>query len=155
MTVLSGGAIGDNGDLPAPPHRCMTDTKTLDDAAIALLVDRFYDRVRRDPELGPVFNNAVHDWDAHKATLVDFWCSVALRAQRYRGNPMAAHRGHAIHAEHFTTWLALWERTALETVGPDNTRTLMAIAERIGGSLQYGLGLDPNRRPLGLEVIDG
>ena len=60
----------------------MTDHAPLDEAAIALLVDRFYDRVRRDPELGPVFNNAVHDWDAHKATLIDFWCSVALRAQR-------------------------------------------------------------------------
>ncbi|MFP7722796.1 group III truncated hemoglobin [Lysobacter sp. A3-1-A15] len=131
----------------------MPDHAPLDEHAIATLVARFYDRVRRDPELGPVFNAAVHDWDAHKATLVDFWCSVALRAARYRGNPMAAHRGHHIHAEHFTTWLALWERTAMETVGPDNTRILMDIAERISGSLQYGLGLDPKRRPLGLSVI--
>ena len=133
----------------------MTEHTSLDEAAIARLVDRFYERVRRDPGLGPVFNTAVHDWDAHKTTLVDFWCSVALRAQRYRGNPMAAHRGHPIHAEHFTTWLALWERTALEVVGPEHTRTLMAIAERIGGSLQYGLGLDSKRRPLGLAVIGG
>ena len=49
----------------------MTDHAPLDEAAIALLVDRFYDRVRRDPELGPVFNNAVHDWDVHKGTALE------------------------------------------------------------------------------------
>ena len=41
----------------------------LDAAAIAGLVDRFYDRVRVDPLLGPVFNAAVDDWDAHKRLL--------------------------------------------------------------------------------------
>jgi hemoglobin len=39
---------------------------------IALLVDRFYDKVHVDPEIGPVFNDAVQNWDAHLALLKDF-----------------------------------------------------------------------------------
>ena len=66
--------------------------RALDETAIACLVDTFYERVREDALLGPVFNAAVHDWPAHKRTLTDFWCSVALRANRYRGNPMGVHR---------------------------------------------------------------
>jgi hemoglobin len=31
--------------------------------ALAELVSRFYARVRQDPEIGPVFNHGVHDWD--------------------------------------------------------------------------------------------
>ena len=79
----------------------MAASHTLTEADLAALVDRFYEKVQRDPELGPVFNPAVHDWDEHKATLVDFWSSVVLRTGRYRGNPMAMHRPHPIDAAHF------------------------------------------------------
>ena len=57
----------------------------FDERAIATLVDRFYEKVRVDAQLGPVFNAAVHDWDEHKALLTSFWASVALRASSYRG----------------------------------------------------------------------
>ena len=87
-------------------HGGMQEPSRLDAERIALLVDRFYDKVRVDPQLGPVFNAAVHDWDEHKRTLTSFWCSVALRANSYRGNPMAVHRAQpAIRAEHFKRWL--------------------------------------------------
>lgn len=123
---------------------------TQDD--IAALVDRFYEKVRRDAVLGPVFNPAVHDWDEHKATLVTFWASVALRAGSYRGNPMAAHRPHPIVAEHFDHWLALWRETTLEVLPAPHAGQLCEYAERIARSLKYGLGLDQHRRPLGLPV---
>jgi hemoglobin len=132
----------------------MADTHTLTEADLTRLVDRFYDKVRRDDVLGPVFNPAVHDWDAHKGTLVDFWASVVLRAGRYRGNPMAMHRPHEIEAWHFDHWLALWKETAVEVTGPEDAQVLMAYAERIGRSLKYGLGLDSHRRPLGLPVAE-
>lgn len=83
----------------------MKTATALTEADIALLVDRFYEKVRRAPDLGAVFNPAVHDWDEHKATLVSFWSSVALRAGSYRGNPMAMHRSHPISAAHFDRWL--------------------------------------------------
>ena len=81
---------------------------TLDETRIAALVDRFYDKVRADASIGPIFNAAVHDWPGHKALLTRFWCSVALGAQSYRGNPMAVHRGQpTIRAVHFARWLEL------------------------------------------------
>ena len=43
----------------------------------------------------------------------------------------------------------------LDLLQKDGRLSMTELAQRIGGSLQYGLGLDPNRRPLGLAVIDG
>ena len=121
---------------------------------LALLVDRFYDTVRADALLGPVFNAAIDDWDAHKATLVDFWSSVILGTGSYRGNPMAAHRPHPIIDAHFGHWLALWRQTTAEVLPPDHAALLQDRAGRIGTSLRYGLGLDP-ARPLRRSSIDG
>lgn len=125
----------------------------LTEADIARLVDRFYDKVRLDPVLGPIFNPAVEDWDAHKQTLVRFWSSIALKSGSYRGNPMAMHRPHPIRAEHFEHWLALWRDTAAETLAPEHAALFADHAARIARSLMYGLGLDPHRRPLGLPVV--
>ena len=133
----------------------MNPTTPLAETDIAMLVDRFYEKVRRDPALGAVFNPAVADWDEHKATLVSFWSSVALRTGSYRGNPMAMHRSHPIDADHFDRWLALWRETAREVLPPEHADTFVKHAERIAGSLRYGLGLDPRRRPVGLPVLGG
>jgi hemoglobin len=132
----------------------MTSEPPLDAAAIARLVDRFYDRVQADPMLGPVFDAAVDDWVEHKRLLVSFWCSVALRAGSYRGNPMAAHRPHPIRAEHFEHWLALWQDTAQALLPPAQAALLVEYATRIGSSLRYGLGLEASR-PLGLPIAGG
>ena len=121
-------------------------------AAIAGLVDAFYDRVQADAVLGPIFNPVVHDWPEHKATLVQFWASVALGAREYRGNPMAAHRPHPITDAHFGHWLALWRDTAQAVMPPAAAEHMYQLARRIAGSLRYGLGLDRTRR---LPVLHG
>jgi hemoglobin len=54
------------------------DIATTDD--VALLVDRFYGKVRCDALLGPIFNDVAQvDWPAHMATLYSLWrrCSSA------------------------------------------------------------------------------
>ena len=109
--------------------------------AIAALVDRFYERIRVHPTLGPVFNAAIDDWDEHKRLLTSFWASVLLRAGSYRGNPMAAHRPHPITTEHFVQWLELWRATADEMLEPAQAQLVHEYAGRIGRSLRYGLGL--------------
>jgi hemoglobin len=130
----------------------MQEPSKLDAERIALLVDRFYDKVRVDLQLGPVFNAAVHDWDEHKRTLTSFWCSVALRANSYRGNPMAVHRARpAIRAEHFERWLALWQTTTREVLDEADASVMLEHADRIGRSLRLGMGL-PER--LGTRPLD-
>jgi hemoglobin len=110
-------------------------------ADIERLVDCFYDRVQVDPLLGPVFDAAVHDWTQHKRTLVAFWSAVVLRSGTYRGNPMAAHRPHPIHAGHFVRWLDLWRRTADDVLLPGQADIVHDYAMRIGRSLRHGLGI--------------
>jgi hemoglobin len=125
----------------------------FDSAAIAALVDHFYEKVRLDDAIGPVFNATVHDWDAHKRLLISFWCSIALRAGTYRGNPMAAHRPLPIHAEQFDRWLALWQETCNEHLDVDDAAQMLDYARRIGDSLKRGLGLHPQGRTFGIPIV--
>ncbi|MEY2149862.1 MULTISPECIES: group III truncated hemoglobin [Rhodanobacter] len=134
----------------------MNTATTLDESRIANLVDRFYDKVQADPSIGPIFNAAVHDWPEHKRLLTSFWCSVALRAASYRGNPMSVHRAQpSIRTEHFVRWLELWRETTLEVLDENDAAQMLDYAERIGRSLRMGMGL-PDRldaRPLGIPVV--
>jgi hemoglobin len=107
---------------------------------IARLVPAFYAKVRRDPELGPIFEGAVEDWDAHLAKLVDFWSSVMLMTGRFKGAPMAAHaRLPRIGGAHFERWLALWTETAAELCPPAAAELFATKARMIAQSLQLGL----------------
>jgi hemoglobin len=83
---------------------------------IAALVERFYTKVRVDPEIGSVFNNKVQNWDAHLALLKDFWSTVLLSNGRYRGNPLLAHIPLQIEESQFTRWLQLFSETAYEVM---------------------------------------
>ena len=131
----------------------MNPPKPFDEAAIATLVDHFYEKVRVDAIIGPIFNAAVHDWVAHKALLTSFWSSIALRAGTYRGNPMAAHRPLPVQARHFDHWISLWQETCLEELDEDNATRMADYARRIGHSLKSGLGINPQGRPFGIPIV--
>jgi hemoglobin len=119
------------------------------------LVHAFYGRVRQDPELGPVFERAVDDWDSHLSKLCDFWSSVTLMTGRFKGSPMAAHaRRPDIAPEHFARWLALFRETAQAVCPADAAALFVARSEMIGQSLKLGLAvsrgeLPPRRNPSG------
>ena len=60
---------------------------------IRRFVARFYEAVREDTELGPIFEARIGSaWDAHLERMVDFWSTVLLASGRYRGNPLETHR---------------------------------------------------------------
>lgn len=117
---------------------------TLTHEALAAQVRRFYGRARLDPDLGPIFEAAVEDWEAHFAKLTDFWTSVLLTSGRYHGNPLAVHIAQrAIRPEMFERWLAMWGETADELFTPPLAAILRDRASRIGQSLQYGMFFRP------------
>lgn len=120
----------------------------VSEESIRRQVHTFYGRVRQDPVLGPVFNDAVEDWDEHLAKLCDFWSSVLLATGRFRGSPMAAHaKRPAIRDEHFARWLDLFARTA-EEVGPPAAAALFVEKSRmIGQSLRLGLAVSRGEIP--------
>lgn len=113
----------------------------IDEAFISKLVDTFYRRVRAHPLLGPVFNDAITDWEPHLATMKDFWTSVALNAGRYSGKPVPAHARHRTIAPwHFDIWLGLFEQTLRDIAPkPDAIPYFMERANRIAQSLQFAL----------------
>lgn len=117
----------------------------IDEADIRPLVERFYARVRIDPELGPVFAAVVHDWPDHHRRLTDFWSSVMLASGRYKGNPVALHMRYAefLTAERFERWLALWRATSNELLPPDAAIAVQAKAARIAESLQLSIRFRP------------
>lgn len=118
----------------------------LDESRLAMLVDCFYDKVRTDPLLGPVFNPVVDNWDAHKVLMTSFWTTVALRTGHYRGNPLAKHQPLPIGAEHFQRWLGLWRETADEVLDVESAALMVGYAERIGYGMRVGLGLSGHQR---------
>jgi hemoglobin len=112
----------------------------VDEPMIERLVHAFYAKVRQDPQLGPVFNGVVDDWDEHLAKLCDFWSSVLLMSGRFKGQPMAVHTGLPdIGPAHFARWLELFGETAAEVCPPEAAALFGAKARQIGESLQLGI----------------
>ena len=121
-----------------------TPAKGVSEELIRQLVETFYERVIRDPELGPIFRQALSGrWSKHLALMVDFWSSVVLRTGRYGGKPHATHAGLALTPELFARWLSLFEATATEICEPDVAVFFVDRARRIAESLQIGLGIGP------------
>jgi len=133
--------------MPAPPRprnlivRDIVDRTGIDDAMIERLVRAFYARARLDPLIGPVFADAVQDWDDHIARLCAFWSSVALMSGRYHGQPMVAHLPLPIHAPHFDRWLELFAETAREVCPPVAATHFLERAHRIADSLELGIAV--------------
>jgi len=119
----------------------MTAGLELDEAGLARLVGAFYARVRADPALGPIFNDAIHDWPEHLEKLAAFWSSVMLTSGRYKGQPVPAHVRHKsrITPALFDRWLALWAETSDELMVPQAAAALQVRAARIAESLQLAM----------------
>lgn len=115
---------------------------SLDEAHIARLVDCFYDKVRADDHIGPVFNRVVADWDEHKEKLTRFWCSVALNAGTYRDSPMRKHLPLSIDQSHFQRWVELWRQTVPEIMDTEAANTMIGYAENIRRGMSMGIGLE-------------
>lgn len=115
------------------------DETGIDEAMIRQLVDAFYERVRADEVLGPVFAAKITDWPRHLGQMYRFWGSVLLYAAEYTGSPMARHRALPIDATHFERWLALFERTALDVTPAPAAALFVARARRMAQSLALGL----------------
>jgi hemoglobin len=125
------------------------------EGAIALLIDRFYASVRRDPVLGPVFESAIspEEWPEHLATMRRFWSSVMLASGRYSGNPVAVHRAVPnLQRPMFACWLALFEATARKLFVADVAAQFTAKAHRIAVSLQLALFHRQGQLPDGLVL---
>lgn len=99
----------------------MNDIADRDD--IEKLVRNFYRQAAMDDVLGPVFQAAHVNWQAHVETLIEFWSWQLLGQRGYEGQPLRAHE--AVHERtplsdaHYERWLELFCDTVDESfVGP-------------------------------------
>ncbi len=118
-----------------------TTSDFVDEAVIETLVRDFYERVRADQELGPIFAEAIPgDWEPHLQNMMAFWSSVMLKSGRFKGRPMQKHQAlTAVSPQHFQRWLAIFRDSALAVCPPELGAQFIGRAERIAESLMRGM----------------
>ena len=80
---------------------------------IKTLVDAFYEKVRRDELLSPIFNNRIQNrWPQHLEKMYSFWQTVLLDERTYLGSPFTPHAQLPIDHSHFQRWMKLFIETA-------------------------------------------
>jgi hemoglobin len=88
----------------------------IDRTDIVRLVDTFYDRVRADSALGPIFDTVARvDWGRHLPKMYDFWESVLFGKIGFKGSPLMVHRDLAgltpVTSVEFDRWLQLFHES--------------------------------------------
>ena len=119
-------------------------------------VYRFYDRVRDDEQLGPIFNGHIQHWDTHLEKMVQFWSSMLLGTGTYNGTPMPKHVALPnLSGELFGRWLKHFNETMNTLENQALAQRADMFAQRIARSLWYGYQLHHNPdKPL-TEVVHG
>jgi hemoglobin len=111
----------------------------IDELMIEHLVQCFYEKIRKDVMLGPIFARQVTDWEQHLQRMCEFWSSVALMTGRYHGRPMAKHLPLPVDSVHFDRWLELFVETTKEVCPPAAAIHFIVRAKRIAESLELGI----------------
>lgn len=128
----------------------------LDDALIAVVVDRFYASARVDPLLGPIFTRVISDaaWRSHLDLITDFWSSLLLGTRRYDGRPMPKHLAiGGLEDKHFVRWLALFRETAEALCQPAVAAIFVDRAERIAQSFRLGIAFHRGEDTISIEPL--
>jgi hemoglobin len=121
--------------------------------AISACVRQFYQSVRNDPLLSPVFAATIYDWDMHLRIIEDFWSRSLLGTDRYKASPFPAHMRLPVEPAHFDRWLELFRAAAVATLPEDLVKRAVAKANLMAESFQAGIFpfVDaqgrPSRRP--------
>lgn len=134
--------------IPAPPAR-MPAHDTITPEQVSHLVDSFYERVRSDEQLAPLFLTHMSlDWPEHLGRMKSFWRSVLLKTGEYKGKPVPAHtKMQNVETEDFAHWLDLFGLTVREVFAPAAQPIVIEAAERIATSLWLAMKADPFSKP--------
>ncbi len=120
----------------------------VDEDLIRRIVVAFYARIRLDPVLGRIFDQAIRDWPAHLERMCDFWSSVLLITGAYKGGVLEAHAGMAaLEPRHFARWLELFDRTAAELGSATQASLFSARALKIARRIEAGFAKSASASP--------
>jgi hemoglobin len=116
------------------------DIKTRAD--IELLVNSFYDKVVLDDLLAPVFNEQARvDWKDHMPRMYDFWDTLLLGSNNYKGQPFPPHALLRIDKSHFDRWIQLFTQTLDEHFAGLTAEMAKQKARNIGAVFSVKLGI--------------
>jgi len=113
----------------------------LDQDDIRRFVHAFYDEVRADVELAPIFGQAIPDaqWPAHLDRMVEFWSTVMLGTRDFQGNVYGKHMAlSGVQPRHFDRWLELFRAVTGRLFAPSLAGEFELVANRIANSLHFG-----------------
>lgn len=128
----------------------------LDEAMVHAVVHGFYDRIRADELLSPVFYSFIppEAWPAHLEKMCDFWSSVLLRTSRYDGRPLPPHLAiPGLGEKHFRRWLTLFRTTVREVCPPEVAALFMDRALRIAHSFRLAVAFSRGESTMDIVPI--
>ena len=128
----------------------------LDEAMIHAVVHGFYDEIRRDALLGPIFNGVIapERWPHHLAKMCDFWSATMLRTSRYDGRPLPPHLAiPELGEEHFRRWLTLFQATVTRLCPPEVATLFLERALRIAHSFRLAIAYNRGQDTLEIRPI--
>lgn len=152
MTASKGTPTGERTVLVA--GRPLPDV--LDEHMIHDVVHGFYDEIRRDALLGPIFNGAIpaDRWPDHLSRMCEFWSSTLLRTSRYDGRPLRPHLTiPGLGEAHFRRWLTLFRYTVGRICPPEVATLFMERAVRIAHSFRLAIAHSRGESTLGIVPI--
>jgi hemoglobin len=128
----------------------------LDERMVRDVVYGFYDKIRADDLLGPIFNGAIADeeWPHHLAKMCDFWSATLLRTSRYQGRPLPPHLAlPGIGEEHFRRWLTLFKATVEQLCPPPVAALFFERALRIAHSFRLAIAFNRGEDTMDVRPI--
>jgi len=96
------------------------------------LVDSFYEKVRADNLLAPIFAEKLgKNWQEHLETMYSFWNTLLFGETDYKGAPFDKHAHLPVQAVHFERWVALFCQTVDAFFQGEKATEAMQKAENI------------------------
>ncbi len=115
------------------------------EADVRVLVDTFYEKVREDALLDPIFSDVAKvDWEHHLPKMYAFWNGMILGKPGYSGRPFPLHAVLPVGKEHFERWLELFKETIAENFEGEGADRARNAAASIAHTFATRMGLiDP------------
>ncbi len=110
--------------------------ESINQKNIAKLMELFYEKIRKDKDLGPIFNSAIgtsdEEWKAHKAKIGNFWTGMLLGEGDYNGQPLKKHLDlPPFPQEFFEIWLSLFEESLDQIYNEEIKAVILGRAQMI------------------------
>jgi hemoglobin len=111
---------------------------------IEILVNSFYEKVKKDEVIGYIFNDVAQvNWEKHLPVMYNFWENVLFYTGAYAGNPMDKHEAldkkTKLNKQHFEQWNRLFSDTVDEYFEGSNAELIKQRALSIATVMQIKL----------------